>query len=101
MVVFGFAQYGAYLGTRPLGARVREDLKKIMEQEEKVILDFDGVEVVANSFADECLGKLLLEMSLEELQSKTTFRNLEGLPRISVSVALRRRYYSLTRTDAS
>ena len=91
MVVFRFTNYGSQLGTRQLGAKVRADLMKEMATGEKVVLDFEGVEMVGNSFADECLGKLLLTMPLKELQEKTTFKNLEGLSRVSVSAALRRR----------
>ena len=94
MVVFRFAKYGVNLGTRPLGAIVRADLISEMEKCEKVTLDFEGVELVGNSFADECLGKLLLGMSLEEFKEKTTFCNLEGLSRLSVSTALKRRLLS-------
>ena len=51
-----------------------------------------GVNVVSNSFADECLAKLLLEMPLDELKHHTTFRGLNPLAERSVLVALQRRY---------
>lgn len=51
-----------------------------------------GVNVVSNSFADECLAKLLLEMPLDELKRHTTFRGLNPLAERSVLVALQRRY---------
>jgi hypothetical protein len=31
--------------------------------------------MVSNSFADECIGKLVEEMGLEKLKSFTTFKN--------------------------
>lgn len=40
-----------------------------------VMLDFTGVNVVSNSFFDECIAKLLLEMPLSELKRHTTFRD--------------------------
>ena len=73
MVTFSFREYGQNLGTRPLGKRVREQLLPLIEQNERVVLDFTGVDVVSNSFADECIAKLLLEMPLAELKSRTTF----------------------------
>ncbi|MBE6224336.1 MAG: DUF4325 domain-containing protein, partial [Bacteroidales bacterium] len=76
MVTFNFREYGENLGTRPLGKRVRENLLPVIEQNDCVVLDFTGVNVVSNSFADECIAKLLLVMSLSELKSKTTFRGL-------------------------
>lgn len=95
MVTFRFAKYGPILVSRPLGAQVREDLLSEIRKGEKVALDFEGVEMVGNSFADECLGKLLIDIPLDELRQVTTFRNLSGTSRVSVSAALRRRYYSL------
>ena len=62
MVTFSFREYGENLGTRPLGKRVREQLMPLLEQDERVVLDFTGVNVVSNSFADEWIAKLLLTM---------------------------------------
>ena len=76
MVTFSFREYGENLGTRPLGQRVRERLLPLIEQNECVVLDFTGVNVVSNSFADECIAKLLIEMPLAELKKRTTFRGL-------------------------
>jgi len=92
MVTFSFREYGENLGTRPLGKRVREQLLPLIEQNERVILDFTGVNVVSNSFADECIAKLLLTMSLTELKSRTTFRGLNSIASESVLTALRRRH---------
>lgn len=92
MVTFSFREYGQNLGTRPLGKRVREQLLPLIEQNECVVLDFTGVDVVSNSFADECIAKLLLEMPLAELKSRTTFRGLNPIASESVLTALRRRH---------
>ena len=92
MVTFSFREYGQNLGTRPLGKRVREQLLPLIKQNERVVLDFTGVDVVSNSFADECIAKLLLEMPLVELKSRTTFRGLNPIASESVLTALRRRH---------
>ena len=92
MVTFSFRGFGENLGTRPLGKRVREQLLPLLRGNEKVILDFTGVNVVSNSFADECIAKLLLEMSLAELKSRTTFQGLNPIASESVLTALRRRH---------
>lgn len=95
MVTFSFREFGQNLGTRPLGKRVREQLLPLIEQNECVVLDFTGVDVVSNSFADECIAKLLLEMSLAELKSRTTFRGLNPIASESVLTALRRRHLTI------
>ena len=74
-----------------LGADVREKLVPLLNAEEKVVLDFEGVDVVSNSFADECLAKLLLTMSLEELKQCTTFRGLNDFARKNIALAFKRR----------
>ena len=92
MVTFCFREFGQNLGTRPLRKRVREQLLPLIEQNECVVLDFTGVDVVSNSFADECIAKLLLEMPLSELKNRTTFRGLNSIASESVLTALRRRH---------
>ena len=88
---FKFREFGEYLGTRMLGERARNQLLPLLQQYDKVVLDFSGVDVVSNSFADECLGKLLLTMSLDELKSKTTFVSDNDFVKKSIVAALRRR----------
>ena len=92
MVTFKFIDFGKNLGTRSLGQKVRECLMPLLEGNERVVLDFTGVEVVSNSFADECIAKLLLTMSLAELKSRTTFRGLNPVSSESVLTALQRRH---------
>lgn len=96
MVIFSFKEYGENLGTRPLGKRVREELLPLIEQNDRVVLDFTGVNVVSNSFADECIAKLLLVMPLAELKLRTTFRGLNPIASDSVLTALRRRHLTTT-----
>lgn len=92
MVEFRYIDFGTDFGTRDMGRKLREKLLALIETGEKVVLDFTGVNVVSNSFADECIAKLLLEMPLDELKRCTTFRGLNPLAERSVLVALQRRY---------
>lgn len=95
MVTFSFRDYGDNLGTRQLGSQVRERLMPLLKGDDIIVLDFTGVNVVSNSFADECIAKLLLTMSLAELKARTTFKGLNPLASESVLTALRRRHLSL------
>ena len=96
MVEFRFIDYGTDFGTRDMGQKLRQKLLALISTGEKVVLDFTDVNVVSNSFADECIAKLLLEMSLDELKQHTTFRGLNPLAERSVLVALQRRYRVIT-----
>lgn len=91
MQTFEFKNIGEYLGTRMLGAKAREKLLPMIESGERVVLDFNGVRVVSNSFADECLAKLLRLYTLDELKERTTFKGLDDLSRKNIAIAFRRR----------
>lgn len=99
MVEFKFSDFGTDFGTRDMGAKIRERLRPLLDGDEKVVLDFTGVNVVTNSFADECIAKLLLEMSLEDLKKHTTFKGLNPLAEKCVLVALQRRYKVIRSSD--
>ena len=92
MVEFKCIEYGTDFGTSDMGQKLRLKLLDLIKSGQKVILDFTGVNVVSNSFADECIAKLLIEMPLDELKRHTTFRGLNPLAERSVLVALQRRY---------
>ena len=74
-----------------MGARIRANLRPMLDGNEKVVLDFSGIDTVTNSFADECIAKLLLEMPLDELKAKTTFAGLTPMTERSILTALKRR----------
>lgn len=95
MITFHFRDFGEYLGTRQLGEKVREQLWPLIQGDEKVCLDFDGVDVVSNSFADECIAKMLLFISLDELKQRTTFSGLNDFARKNIALALKRRMEAL------
>lgn len=97
MTTFVFRNYGNQLGTRVLGARVRQSLLETILSNNKVVLDFTGVDVVSNAFADECIAKLLMEMSLADLKEKTTFAGLNELAKMNIALALKRRQISMNR----
>jgi len=95
MVTFSFKQFGENLGTRQLGKEAREKLMPLLNGDDKVVLDFTGIDVVSNSFADECIAKLLMDMPLETLKARTTFKGLNPLAENCVLTAIKRRYTAL------
>ena len=88
------------MGTRSLGARIRADLRPLLDGDEIVALDFSGIDTVTNSFADECIAKILLEMPLEELKSKTTFTGVTPMVERSILTALKRRRIQIKQSQS-
>lgn len=95
MKIFKFREIGENLGTRQLGEVVRRELQQLISENDKVVLDFTDVNVVSNSFADECLAKMLLSMSFEELKSKTTFTGVNDFAKKNIAIAFKRRISTL------
>lgn len=92
---FRFSDYGTDFGTRDMGVKLREKICVLLNDKGGVTLDFSGVNVVSNSFADECIAKLLLEMPLDELKTRISFRGLSPMAEKCILVALQRRYRSV------
>jgi hypothetical protein len=70
-----FREISPSLGTRDLGAKIRENIVQKINTNDKVYLDFEGVDVVTNSFANECFSKLKDTVTLEVFKSKIAFLN--------------------------
>ena len=70
-----FREISPSLGTRDLGAKVRNNIIEKINANDKVYLDFEGVDVVTNSFADECFSKLKDNVTLEVFKAKIAFLN--------------------------
>lgn len=51
------------------GKRCYEDISKILEQGDKVILDFDGIDYVITAFLNPIIGDLILEKGIGIMKS--------------------------------
>lgn len=94
---FKFSDYGTDFGTRDMGAKLREKILPLLHNDNKLVLDFTNTNVVSNSFADECIAKILLEMPLDELKKAITFSGLSPMAERSILVALQRRHNNCER----
>ena len=87
-----FSQFGTDFGTREMGCKIRNELLAVLSDNKRVALDFTNVNVVSNSFADECIAKLLFSIPLQGLKKQITFCGLSQMAERSILVALQRRY---------
>lgn len=58
---------------------------------EITIFDFDSVNLILNSFADECFGKLIKEVGLEKTKKLTTFENMNPCVELVIKKAIKDR----------
>jgi hypothetical protein len=73
------AEWAYGTGTRKAGFAIRnETLNLVQDAESKVVIDFQGVGVIASSFADEFLGMLVAEMGVAGFMSRIELRGMNG-----------------------
>lgn len=73
--VVQISKHGSFLGTRALGAKVRDEIVKSCINSQHVTLDFSGVDAMSHSFADECIGGLLTELGTAAFKAKIRFKD--------------------------
>ena len=67
---FEFAALGTVFSTRERGAKVRAQIEEALRatsEREPLVLDFQGVQLISFSFADEVVGRLVAARSTGEL----------------------------------
>ncbi|WP_270472212.1 STAS-like domain-containing protein [Collinsella intestinalis] len=73
-------EFGTVLGTRVAG---REAYRVIMDRtdglSEATVFDFSGVTTITNSFADEVFGRMVVDMGMDSLRARTSFKNIGGV----------------------
>ena len=70
-----FNELGSSFGNRNEAEKIRNLIEERIHVEKVIIFDFNGVELVTSSFADECFGKLIQNFGLNFIKSKTKFIN--------------------------
>ncbi len=71
-----FGEIASSLGTRNLASKLRNEILLEIESNDKIVCDFEGVDVVTNSFANECFGKLINIISTDIFKRKFAFINV-------------------------
>lgn len=59
---FRLSEHGRVFSTRPRGRELREGLLQRLDAGERVVISFEGVARVSQSFSDEFLGALLSDI---------------------------------------
>ena len=65
------------VGTRQSGEKIRNELIDIYEKTNNVItLNFDGIRIISSSFADELIGKLVMEYGFVNFNNIFNLKNM-------------------------
>ena len=86
------------VNSRRSGVRVRRQIENLLAEEDHVVIDFDGVEVISSSFADEVFGRLFVELGPVTFASRVPLRNTNATVRGLIDRAIVQRT-QLSRTE--
>ena len=67
--VIKLSDYGKSVGTRELGAQIREKALPVIKTSRQILFDFSSISIISSAFADELFGKLYDELG------ETVFKN--------------------------
>lgn len=73
MNLITLSDFGTTLGSRKLGKSVNEYVD--FENNQKIIFDFQNVNVITSSFADELIGKNSRDLGVEEFFDRVEILN--------------------------
>lgn len=91
---FRLADFGHDLLTRDRAATIREKLRSLiasLSPGARVLVDMDGVGAITPSFADELLGRLLLEVGPAQFRSALRLQAADETVRLLVNRVLAQR----------
>ena len=87
-------------GSRMTGAQMRTKALNLLSADVRLplVVDWEGVQVIASSFADEFIGKLFVHLGPVEFNGRVRLANLSPVVRALVNRAIMQRtYQSMTR----
>ncbi len=95
-MIIKFSEINTSLGTRNLGSGIREQVISELQAkyDEPIVFDFQDVEIISHSFADECFGKLVELVGLDFTKNHTTFKNANSMVSMVIKQAIQERMRS-------
>jgi hypothetical protein len=73
--ILHLGEKGNHLGNAFTGSNLREEVEKIFNNYEEIIVDFNGVETISKTFAKYFYAKLLDTFSKENIKKKVKIEN--------------------------
>ena len=82
---------GQILGLRETGNRLRVLLEEAISKNEQVLIDFDGVESISSSFADEFIAKSYINTGKENFLNCVKIKNANNFIQVIINSSLSER----------
>ncbi len=82
---------GQILGLRETGSRLRKLLETGLANNEIILIDFEGVESISSSFADEFIAKSFMKVGKEKFSEYVKIKNANDFVRVIINSSLSER----------
>ncbi|MBQ8476860.1 STAS-like domain-containing protein [bacterium] len=85
---------GSALGLRELAKQIGVNIKNAINENKNIILDFDKVNSISSSFADELIAKIMLECGQEKFVNLVKIRNTNDFVKAMITNSIIQRLES-------
>ncbi|MBR2525057.1 STAS-like domain-containing protein [bacterium] len=79
---------GSILGLRELAKQLGTDIKKSINSNKNIVLDFDQVDSISSSFADELVAKIMIEVGQENFINHVKIRNTNNFIKTIINASI-------------
>lgn len=79
---------GSTLGLRELAKQISVNIKEYLNNDENVILDFEKVDSISSSFADELVAKLMFEVGQKKFLRLVKIRNANEFIKTMINTSI-------------
>lgn len=79
-LVYKISEMAEGTGTRESANRLKNEMINLMRgNAKKIVLDFEGINVVTSSFIDELMAKLIIELGIFQFNQRIGLRNMSSI----------------------
>ena len=82
------SEHGSTLGLRELARQINQKIQKYIDKNEDIILDFEKVDSVSSSFADELVAKFMFEIGKEKYLKLVKIRNANNFIKTMINSSI-------------
>jgi len=89
--ILKLSESGSILGLRELAKNISPRIKDAISSKINIVLDFDNVESVSSSFADELIAKIFVEVGAENFLKSVKIKNANDFIKTIINSSINER----------
>ncbi len=89
--VLKLSETGSILGLRELAKNLSSNIRNAILSETNIVLDFENVESISSSFADELIAKVLVEVGKDTFLRNVKIKNANNFIKTIINSSINER----------